>query len=76
MLLSSLLLAALAALPEAAAPDADVAAFAAVADAVAAGGAAQPSEKAFAAALDELAMVVRRSRKALDAAHAVLCAGL
>jgi hypothetical protein len=40
---------------------------------VAAGGDARPSEKAFGAALDELAQVVRRSRRALDAAHAALC---
>ena len=68
--------AALGALPEIAAPRADIAAFAAVADAVAAGGPAQPSEKALGAALEELAQVVRRSRRALDAAHTALCAGL
>jgi transportin-3 len=64
----------LALLHESVAPASDVAAFAAVADAVAAGGAGAPSCRALAAALDELAQVCRRNRRAHDGAHAALVA--
>jgi transportin-3 len=62
----------LALLHETVAPASDVAAFAAVADAVAAGGAAARTQRALAAALDELAQVCRRNRRAHDGAHAAL----